>query len=139
ARGVVLAGLWLGALLNLHPSGVVFVPFALLALALRPALFRTRAALGGAALVLLVSLPFLIHELRDRFPTLRALRGLTGTAARVDASALEYALALVGPQGYAALTGDALDEFRARAFAAYPIGEVMSLLVLVGAVVAAVQ
>ena len=24
-RGVVLAGLWLGALLNLHPSGAIFV------------------------------------------------------------------------------------------------------------------
>jgi hypothetical protein len=139
ARGVVLAGLWLGALLNLHPSGIVFVPFALLALALRPALLRTRAALYGAGLVVLVSLPFLIHELRDRFPTVRALRGVAGTGARVDASALEYALALVGPQAYPALAGDALPEFRARALAAYPIGEVMSLLVLVGVAVALVQ
>jgi hypothetical protein len=138
-RGVVLAGLWLGVLLNLHPSGVVFVPFALIALALRPALLRTRAALYGSALVVLVSVPFLLHEVRDRFPTLRALRGVAGTAARLDASALEYALALVGPQGYAALSGDALDEFRARALAAYPIGEVMSLLVLVGVGVAALQ
>src|SRR5262245_32083072 len=139
ARGVVLAGLWLGALLNLHPSGIVFVPFALLVLALRPGLFRTRAALYGAALTVLVSVPFLIHELRDRFPTLRALRGVTDAAAQVDGSALEYALALVGPQGYAALTGDAIDEFRARALSAYPIGELMALLVLAGALVATVQ
>jgi hypothetical protein len=138
-RGVVLAGLWLGCLLNLHPSGVVFVPFALLALLLRPALLRTGHALVGAGMVVLVSVPFLVHEVLGGFPALRAARGVTGTGARFDAVALEYALALTGPQGYAALTGDALDEFRARAIAPWPLGELMSLLVVIGIVVTVIQ
>src|SRR5205814_8157176 len=40
-RGIVLAGLWLGLLVNLHPSGIAFVPLVAVALLFRPSLLRT--------------------------------------------------------------------------------------------------
>src|SRR5688572_24768867 len=71
-RGVVLAGLWLGALVSLHPSGILFVPFALVALAFRPSMLFSRASLLGVGAAGLVSLPLLIYEASRRFAGVRA-------------------------------------------------------------------
>src|SRR5262245_44286521 len=83
-RGLVLAGVALGLLLNLHPASFALVPFVGLALLLRPSLLRTRAAWLGLAAVGLLSPPFLLHELRHGFPSVPALLGVAGGPARFD-------------------------------------------------------
>src|SRR5262245_48730808 len=71
-RGLILAGLSLGVLLNLHPSSLALVPFVGLALLLRPSVLRTRGALVGLGAVVLISAPFLLHEARAGFPSVGA-------------------------------------------------------------------
>ena len=137
-RGVVLAGLWLGALVSLHPSGALFVPFALLALALRPSVLRTRWSALGAAAAGLVALPLLLHE---------ATTGLRGVRAAFDASAaraapspglaLDYLAALVGPGAWNAVAD--VEPFRARALPGGELGMAMSALLAVGVSAAALQ
>lgn len=139
ARGLTLAGLWLGLLVNLHPSGIVFVPVVAVAVLLRPTLLRTRGALLAGALVLLVSAPFLTHEIRFGFPALRAVQGTTGSEARVDGSAFELATTLVGPTAYGVVTGDLVDQFRARAWPDGELGWLTGALLVVGVLSTAVQ
>lgn len=138
-RGVVLAGLWLGVLVNLHPSGIVFVPVVGAALLMRPALLKSRGALLGGALLLFVSAPFLVHEAMNRFPALGALKGTAGSQARVDGSAFQLAAMLVGPDAYRVLAGGLAEGFRARALPAAELDVVMAALLLSGVAVALVQ
>lgn len=139
ARGLVLAGLWLGLLVNLHPSGIIFVPVVAVVLLFRPVLLKTRAAPLAAALLLLVSTPFLIHEVQYRFPAWRAVQGTTGSEARVDGSAFELAGMLVGPNAYGVLTGDLSDRFRGAALPSGELSVLATALLLLGFAVTCFQ
>jgi hypothetical protein len=138
-RGLVVAGLSLGLLLNLHPSSLALVPFVGLALLLRPAVLRTRAAVLGGAAVVLVSAPFLAHELRGRFPSVRALLGVAGGPARFDPGAFAFAAELVGPGAYPTVVGGALDYFQARALPSTALDLVLAAALALGVATAALR
>jgi hypothetical protein len=112
-RGLALAGLWLGALLNLHPSSYSLLPLVALALLTRPALLKSREALVGAGAVVLVSAPFLYHQVRDGYPAAHALRAVAAQPSVVDAAAFGYAGQIVGPGAYRFLATGAEDLFGA--------------------------
>ena len=112
-RGLALAGLWLGALLNLHPSSFSLLPFVALALATRPTLLKSREALVGAVAGVLVSTPFLYHQVRDGYPAARALRAVATQPSVLDAAAFGYAGQIVGPGAYRFLAAGAEDLFGA--------------------------
>jgi hypothetical protein len=137
-RGVVLAGLWLGALVSLHPSGVLFVPFVLAALALRPSVVLTRWSALGTGAAGLVALPLIVHEATNRFRGARA--AFEASAAREAPSpglALDYLSALVGPGAWHAVVD--VQPFRARALPDGELGVAMMLLLVVGVTAAAFQ
>ncbi|HEV8636156.1 MAG TPA: glycosyltransferase family 39 protein [Chloroflexota bacterium] len=137
-RGVVLAGLWLGALVSLHPSGALFVPFALLALALRPSVLFSRWTAFGAGAAGVVALPLLLHEATTH---LRGVRAALGASAAGEAPspglALDYLSALVGPGAWRAVVD--VEPFRARALPDGELGAAMAALLALGVAAAALQ
>jgi hypothetical protein len=137
-RGVVLAGVWLGALVALHPSGILFVPFALVALAFRPSLLLSRAALLGAGAAALVASPLVIYEAGRGFAGVRAALGTSAGAGPANPGAVgEYLLALVGPGAWHALAD--VEPFVGRAWPHEPLSMALAALLGLGALVTVAQ
>jgi hypothetical protein len=136
SRSLALAGLSLGALLNLHPSSISLLPAVAVALLSRPRLLRTRGAAFGLAGIALVSAPFAWHQLREGLPASRALRQVATVPSVVDGAAFRYAADIVGPGAYAFLAGGAEELFEPRALPEGGVAVIAAAMLALGAVAA---
>ncbi|TAK25426.1 MAG: hypothetical protein EPO26_03405 [Chloroflexota bacterium] len=130
-RGLVLAFVSLGALVSLHPSGVLFIPVVGIGLVLRPGSLRARETFLGLGIAGVMSLPYVLSEIVSGFPGVRALRGMARTSGLLRPDAMMKLRDIVGVGGYVENSG--VDSaFVERVLRSGPLTDILFAACLVG-------
>jgi hypothetical protein len=127
--GVFVSGCCLGVLINLHPSGLMYVPVVFGALLLRPRLIVSWAAAAGAFAVVGITTPYILHLAQHGVPVPGRV---FASSSRVGFAVIDHATTLVGPHAWQDLMGDLGPSFRTLAMSSFGLDVALASFLALG-------